>query len=608
MHVAFGEALEKGLRELPGRKADLIIGKHSVVKFDAAECRVAVRPLAMLTGKDGRTTLNGLFVVPAGDPARSLADLKGYRIIFGPEESAEKHAAAVAALCAAGVTVPAKMETNSSCSEAAFVALENETAPGLAAVISSYAMALLEGCGTIDKGALRVIGRTAGVPFVTVFATESVTAESEKGLVEALLAVRNDAGLLLAMESKSGFVKMPAAGADPPAKADSSAAQWPQWRGTHRDGISPWLPERLPDSKVILWKQPMTGAGLAGIAATRRQVIVTDRDVLDQNDVFRCLDAQTGKPIWKLEYPAPGDLDYGNSPRATPVICDGKVFMLGAFGDLHCVKLTDGAVVWRKNLVRQFGPKLVTWGYCASPLVLDDKLIVNPGAKQASLVALDRQTGQLVWRSPGLAAAYSSFIVGRFGGVRQIVGYDAVSLGGWDVATGERLWQMLPPEEGDFNVPTPIDVGGKLLVTTENNGTRLYDFNDRGRILPEPTAANLDLAPDSSTPVVIEGKVFGAWDKLYCLDLHSGLKALWTAEDEAFDDYVSIIGNQERILITTAEGELLLVGTGGKGYELISRLRLFGEDSEVLSHPALVGRRLYIRDGSTLCCVALDAT
>ena len=397
----------------------------------------------------------------------------------------------------------------------------------------------------------------------------------------------------------------PAPAAAPAATAES-AEQWLQWRGAGREGISPWLPERLPPNPKILWKKQMTGAGLSGIVATSRQVIVADRDPLDQDDVFRCLDAHTGTEIWKLQYPALGDMDYGNSPRATPVIHDGKVYLLGAFGDLHCLKLAGGEVVWKKNLVQEFGAKLVVWGMCASPLVVDGKLIVNPGAKDASLVALDGRSGKVVWRSPGMAAAYSSFIVGRFGGLRQIVGYDQVSLGGWEVATGKRLWSLVPPEQGDFNVPTPINVDGKLLVTTENNGTRLYQFDRQGKILPEPVAENFDLAPDSSTPVVVDGKVFGCWGELYCLDLSSGLKALWTAEDEAFEDYVTIIGNRERLLITSARGELLLVGTGGDRYELISRLRVFGEDSEVLSHPALVGRRLYIRDGSAVCCVALD--
>jgi outer membrane protein assembly factor BamB len=278
---------------------------------------------------------------------------------------------------------------------------------------------------------------------------------------------------------------------------------------------------------------------------------------------------------------------------------------MGAFGDLHCVNLADGKVIWRKNLLAQFGAKPVTWGMCASPLVIDEKVIVNPGAPKASLVALERSTGKVLWTSPGGPAAYASFIVGNFGGKRQIIGYDAASVGGWDIETGKRLWMLIPPEEGDFNVPTPIDVGGKLLLTSENNGTRLYGFDSQGKIVPEPEAENLDLAPDTSTPVVIDGKVFGCWTELFCLDLTDGLKAHWTAEDEAYEDYVSLIASRDRLLITTTQGELVLADTNAGQYKLVSRLRIFDDGSEVLSHPAIVGKHLYLRSATSVCCVLL---
>jgi len=611
--VVYAEDLAKAMRGDAQGQVDLIIGKQSLVKCDAIECRLPVRPLAMLTGKDGTTTITGLFVVPREATAQGLADLKGYRILFGKPDSAEKHAAAVLALRSAGVPVAKEIETREGCSEAAIEILEHKEKPA-AAVISSYAIALLEGCGTVEKGSLRVIGRTAPVPFVTVFAADSVTAASADRILKALLAVREHADLLVALESQQGFVAMPAAEKPgvpvektaAPAATDQSAAAWPGWRGPGRDGLVPSLPGKLPAAANIVWKKRLTGAGLAGIAATERLLIVADRDPFDLSDIFRCLQADTGAEVWQLEYPALGKLDYGNSPRATPLIHDGQVYLLGAFGDLHCVKLADGEVLWKKNIVREFAAKLPKWGMCASPLVVDDKLIVNPGARDASLVALDRQSGKVVWRSPGLPAAYASFVVGRFGGQRQIVGYDAISLGGWDPESGQRLWTLIPPHKGDFNVPTPSNIGGKLLVATENNGTRLYDFDERGAIVPKPLATFLDLAPDSSTPVVVDNRVFGCHKELFCLDAAAGLRPLWTGKDKAFDDYVSIIAGRDRLLITTVRGELLLVAAGGKRYDLISRLRICDQQCEILSHPALVGNRLYLRDGTSVCCVALD--
>jgi outer membrane protein assembly factor BamB len=191
------------------------------------------------------------------------------------------------------------------------------------------------------------------------------------------------------------------------------------------------------------------------------------------------------------------------------------------------------------------------------------------------------------------------------GGRRQIVGYDEQSLGGWNVRTGARLWKLTPPVEGDFNVPTPIAVDGSLLVSTENNGTRLYRFDAEGRIVPEPAATFADLSPDTVTPVVTNGRVFGAKDGLHCLDVRSGLKSIWHRDEPALGDYSTLIADGERVLVITLSGELLLLDATSDTCAILSRLRVFEDDVEVYSHPALVGSRLYLRGGPHLVCVDL---
>lgn len=601
--IAYGENLPDILKFNPG-KVDLIIGKQSVVISDAAEVDTPVRPIARLTDKSGSTNLTGLFVVRRNDPAKNIADLKGYRILLGPECDAEKSTAARATLRAKGVPLSERIKTSPSCSSAALAVVENEAD---AAVISSYALALLEGCGTIDKGTLRVIGRTSNVPFVTVFVADTITREAEEVVIDALLAVKNDRNLLTGMESKMGFVR---ASVQPPVKETTDLPNplvgWTDWHGPNRDGISPYVPTKLPTEAKFLWKRSLTGMGLSGIAATSGYVIVADKGEDEKLDIFRCLHADTGEQIWTVEYPAPGEMDFTNSPRANPVIHQDSVYLLGAFGDLHCVKLDTGQIVWRKNIIKDFGAQLVTWGTCSTPLVVDDKLIVNPGAEAASIAALDLRTGKVLWKTPGGPTAYSSFILGTFGNVRQIVGYDAMSIGGWDPNNGRRLWKLLPEEEGDFNVPTPINTNGRLLVFSENNGTRLYDFDDNGRIKPEALARNLDLAPDTSTPVVVNGLVFGCSAGLYCLDVTDGLKTLYTNdEDDAYYDYDALIAGNNHVLIISVEGELVLIQATRDRYTFKSRLRPF-QETEVWSHPALVGNRLYIRNISEACCLLLE--
>jgi outer membrane protein assembly factor BamB len=299
-------------------------------------------------------------------------------------------------------------------------------------------------------------------------------------------------------------------------------------------------------------------------------------------------------------------MEFTNAPRAARVIHGSFVYLLSAFGDLYCVSLYGSGIVWRRNIIQDFDAKLPPWGTCSTPLVVGDCLIVNPGAADASLAALGLYTGETVWKTPGEPSGYGSLILGTFGGVRQIVGHDATSLGGWDPNTGQRLWTVRPDKQGDYNVPTPLNVFGRLLVATENNGTRLYGFDPNGRIQPQPLARNADLTPDTSSPVVAGGLVFGCSRGLFCLDPADGLQTLYAAErNGAFKEHAALIAGKDRVLAITLRGELILFQAAREGFTLVDRLRVF-KGTEVWSHPALVGNHLYLRSLNEVCCLLLD--
>jgi outer membrane protein assembly factor BamB len=273
------------------------------------------------------------------------------------------------------------------------------------------------------------------------------------------------------------------------------------------------------------------------------------------------------------------------------------------------VNASDGSIVWERDVPREFHAKLPTWGMCATPLLVDDLLIVNPGAPEASVVALECATGRTRWATPGAPAAYAAFICGDFGGRRQIVGYDRESLGGWDPKTGQRFWRLVPPNSGDFNVPTPVAVDGGILLATENNGTRLYHFDDSGRIIPEPVAHYDDLAPDTSTPVVVAGNVLGVSGGVHCLAVGDGLRPVWRNEDESLGSHASLIAGDRRVLVVTIAGELILLDATAAGQNaIVSRVRVFEDDVDVYSHPAFDGTRLYIRGGENDECVELGSS
>lgn len=205
VNVIWSESLKTALDESRG-KADIIIGKHSVVLADASSIEFEVRPLAQLTDLNDSVHQTGLFVVRANDPAQSVADLKGYRILFGPAECQEKSAAMLHLLQDNAIPVPNPLETAPTCGSAAVTLMALPADVKAAAVISSYAVPLLEGCKKVKKGDLRVVGQSKPVPFISLFVSKQMRDETVQQLSTTLDQVGLDAKMLIDLETASGFV------------------------------------------------------------------------------------------------------------------------------------------------------------------------------------------------------------------------------------------------------------------------------------------------------------------------------------------------------------------------------------------------------------------
>jgi len=596
----------------------LIIGKHSDVQFQAKQLGREVHPIASLTNMQGATTFQGLFVVRKGNLAQSLADLNEYRILFGPASCDEKHAAALAALREAGVQGfdNDNLETVETCTDAANQLVKLADDSKTAAVISDYARVLLEGCQTIPPGSLRVIGKTESIPFVTAFATGHMSPELRSEVRRALLAANRFSTLLKLLETKDGFRTFV-----PVSEKTGRRLGWPDFRGPDRNSLVPSLPDTL-DRMQTAWTAPLAENGLGGVSATESWVVATDRDPARDGDCLMVFDAHTGRRVLAANLVRPsgskpdGTIDYGKSIRATPVIRGERVFVLDAFGALFVCNLPDSeqssherTVIGRRTgaMIDEF--ELATWGVASTPLIVEDRLYVNLCGAEHSLLALELDSLKPLWKGPGKGTGYASCIVGRFGGKRQIVGYQSESLSGWDVDSGELLWNVRPEFDGDYNVPSPVGVDERhLLVATENNAMRLYEFDDKGNLSPEPTAVNEDITPDTVTPVAVNGVAYcTSGDELFRVDLMGGLKSDWSKRDPVFVDHVSLIADTagKRLLVVTYSGELLLFDISGAMPQLKSRRKPFGLalEEEVYSHPALVGNRLYLRGINSLSCI-----
>jgi ABC-type phosphate/phosphonate transport system substrate-binding protein len=205
VQLTFGESLTAALKKTGGR-ADLVIGKDSVVRADAKAEGLIVLILGRLADQQGSTDQFGMIVVNRDDPAQELGDLKGYTIIFGPTEADEKHAAPLELLKQAGIDIPKSLTIDLACSDGACKVIDLGPKSKTAAVISSYAQPLLEGCGTIKKGDLRVVAKTAPVPFISAFASESLDASTRQQIQKSLLELTTQTEVLEAIESLVGFL------------------------------------------------------------------------------------------------------------------------------------------------------------------------------------------------------------------------------------------------------------------------------------------------------------------------------------------------------------------------------------------------------------------
>jgi len=205
VRVVWSESIENAKKEHGLDKKTVFIGKDSVVRFDSKKLKLEVTPFAQLTDVKGSVNQRGVFVVRRDNPAASLLDLEGYRVLWGPEKCNEKSASPKSKLKELEIAIESE-DVCDTCSVTARKLVEDSQATKVVGVISSYAERLLTGCGTIENGSLKVVGESDEVPFISVFLTEQFSPDERKAILEILLAVRSSSDLLAAMESKDGFV------------------------------------------------------------------------------------------------------------------------------------------------------------------------------------------------------------------------------------------------------------------------------------------------------------------------------------------------------------------------------------------------------------------
>ena len=398
------------------------------------------------------------------------------------------------------------------------------------------------------------------------------------------------------------------------------SADWPQWLGPTRDGMTTEVPTQLPAEMKPLWKFALNAEAHNGIAVSGMTALVGDfveakipdpaPDTLPPGKgILYAVDLNTGNQLWKFEYDEKGKdngdaFDYGNVMRATPVVADGKAFICGASGTVFSVDMITGKEIWHKKLAEDFNGAAPEWGYSSSLIIVDGKLILNPGGADAAIVAVNPATGETIWKTAGDGATYSSLISGNFGGVSQLVGYDGGNLCGWEVATGKRIWKITPAENEDYLIGSPVNVDGKLLVAGTKNFTRLYTFGKLGKINTKPAAVNEDLTPDMPTPIYYKGLVYGICNNgIICLDPAKKLKKLWSNDAlPGATSFGMLFAGNDRVLVCTYDGDAYLLEATGTKLNVISEAhKLFSG----YAFPAVASGKLIARSAKELACYSL---
>ena len=382
------------------------------------------------------------------------------------------------------------------------------------------------------------------------------------------------------------------------------AEDWPQWRGPNRDGKSAetdllrsW-PEGGPK---LAWKAGGLGAGYGSVSIEGEQILV--QGTVGKKSAVFCLNPANGSIVWQTPLGKMLKHNKGNGPRGTPTIEGDDVYALSEAGDLARLNRADGKVVWRRNILKDYKAKNIGWKLSESPLIHGEKLIVSPGGKNATMVALNKNTGKEIWGTRGMstAAAYSSAIAASVGGTDVIMNFTSKAGVGVRADDGKVLWRYTRPANGTANCATPLFADNRVFYSSAY-GTgcgQLRLSNEGGKITHEETYFNRNMMNHHGGMVLVDGYIYGVSDSIMaCLDFKTG-ERMWRKRS---------VGKGS---VTYADGHIYLLGenykvglieANPKKYVEKGRFQIEDTGRPSWAYPVVCNGRLYIRNQHEVLC------
>jgi outer membrane protein assembly factor BamB len=415
---------------------------------------------------------------------------------------------------------------------------------------------------------------------------------------------------------------------------------WPGWLGAKRDSV--WRETGIidkfpPEGPKVLWRMPIAG-GYAGPAVADGRVYVHDFD--GKGDVSAnpggrsdrqgkervlCLDAKTGKELWKHEHDVNYKISYAYGPRCTPTVADGKVYTLGAEGLLCCLDADKGTELWSKDLKAEYKTTTPMWGFAGHPLVDGQKLICLVGGEGSVAVAFDKDTGKELWKA--LSAkdqGYCAPSIIEAGGTRQLLIWHPLALNSLDPETGKLHWSIELKPDYEMSIQIPRQLGDYLFAGGIGMQCVCLNLAKDKPAAEEVWRGDISTGvfPVNSTPFLEDGMIYGCCTKgeLRGVELATG-KRLWETlkpttnkrPQQSGSGTAFIVKNGERFFLFSETGDLIIAKLSPAGYEEISRAHLL-EPTQVCfgrpviwSHPAFAGKCAFLRNDKEIICVNLAA-
>ena len=395
-------------------------------------------------------------------------------------------------------------------------------------------------------------------------------------------------------------------------------ADWAQWRGPDRTGHVPAdvaVPAALPAAPNIVWKVAV-GDGLASPVVSGGRIFHLDNQ--EGKETIHAADAATGKTLWSMPLDDTfKDAHSPPGPRCAPTVDGDRVYAQSCRGELQCLAVADGKLIWRTNYVKDLGASFAgekgtaagasRHGYNGSPLVDGDRLYVTAGGKGASMVCFEKATGKIIWKSQDDVAGYASPILTTVAGVRQIVYYTAEGVIGLDPDKGDLLWRFPIKTGFGRHVTTPVVVDDIVIVSSHQAGLLgIRIVKSEAGMKAEQAWVSKESAINFASPVLVGKHLYGVGPSrnLICIDAQTGKQA-WS-KDGLFTNpgraYAGMVVMGKNILVLTDAGQLLFIAADPAEYREISRTQACGQ---TWCNPAYSAGRLYLRDAREMRCMEL---